>query len=206
VAKEAEESRQKRKEGIGLIQSEHQRWQEEQEAHELANLKASGVLEPGEAYPVPNSVFTEMDWDDTLESAYQRSVKELYAQRATDEANEAERLQKMKQEREDKARQLKDSVHSKLDADARGARDKSYEIKKQMGAQTVAQRQAEEGRQAELRKRGAEERKKNDAYDEWLAKDHIRTIAERSHERADPSKMHEGAKFDGIPTDFTPGK
>ena len=97
-------------------------------------------------------------------------------------------------------------MHSKLDADARGARDKAYEIKKQMGAQTVAQRQAEEGRQAELRKRGAEERKKNDAYDEWLAKDHIRTIAERSHERADPSKMHEGAKFDGIPTDFTPGK
>ena len=43
-------------------------------------------------------------------------------------------------------------------------------------------------------------------YNEWLAKDHIRTVAERSHERADPSKMHEGGKFSGIPTDFTPGK
>ena len=28
---------------------------------------------------------------------------------------------------------------------------------------------------------------------------------ERSHERVDPSKMHEGGKFSGIPTDFTPG-
>ena len=43
-------------------------------------------------------------------------------------------------------------------------------------------------------------------YDAWLAKDHIRTAQERGHERADASKMHEGGKFSGIPTDFTPGK
>ena len=66
-------------------------------------------------------------------------------------------------------------------------------------------RGAEEARQQALRERGLKERKKNDEYDAWLAQDHIRTVAERSHERADPSKMHEGAKFSGIPTDFTPG-
>ena len=61
-------------------------------------------------------------------------------------------------------------------------------------------------KEEELRQKGLEERKKNDEYQAWLETDHIRTVAERGHERADPSKMHEGGKFSGIPTDFTPDK
>ena len=66
--------------------------------------------------------------------------------------------------------------------------------------------QGEEAKQQELRKKGADERKKNDEYDKWLSTDHIRSIAEQAHERKDPSKMHQGGKFSGIPTDFTPGR
>ena len=108
--------------------------------------------------------------------------------------------------REAKAEELRQGVLRKQDATDKTDKEMAYRIKKQMDLDAKEQRQNVESKEAELRKRGAEERKKNDAYDEWLAKDHIRTIAERSHERADPSKMHEGAKFDGIPTDFTPGK
>ena len=75
-----------------------------------------------------------------------------------------------------------------------------------MEIETKKQRDEAEGREKDLRSRGLNERKKNDEYDAWLGKDHIRTVAERSHERTDPSKMHEGGKFSGVPTDFTPGK
>ena len=66
--------------------------------------------------------------------------------------------------------------------------------------------QGEEAKQQELRKKGADERKKNDEYDKWLSTDHIRSVAEQAHERKDPSKMHEGGRFSGKPTDFTPGR
>ena len=73
------------------------------------------------------------------------------------------------------------------------------------GSQTKLEREKEEARQAKVKEVSLEQRKKNDEYDKWLSTDHIRTIAEQAHERKDPSKMHEGAKFSGIPTDFTPG-
>ena len=57
-----------------------------------------------------------------------------------------------------------------------------------------------------VKTQGLEQRKKNDEYDKWLSTDHIRSVAEQAHERKDPSKMHEGGKFSGIPTDFTPGR
>lgn len=78
-------------------------------------------------------------------------------------------------------------------------------MKKEMAAQTKAERESEEVRQQKMKEVGLEQRKKNDEYDKWLSTDHIRTIAEQAHERKDPSKMHEGGKFSGIPTDFTPG-
>ena len=109
-------------------------------------------------------------------------------------------------EREEKARQVKVSLQSKIEFESKAAREHAYRTKKEMEARAAKERQAEEAREADLRKKGAEERKKNDEYDAWLAKDHIRTAQERGHERADASKMHEGGKFSGIPTDFTPGK
>ena len=81
--------------------------------------------------------------------------------------------------------------------------ERAYRIKSEMKAQTNKERQAEEAKQAEMRKLGLDERKKNDEYSTWLAQDHIRTIAEQAHERRDPSKMHEGAKFSGTPDKFT---
>ena len=103
-------------------------------------------------------------------------------------------------------RQVKVSLQSKIEFESKAAREHAYRTKKEMEARAAKERQAEEAREADLRKKGAEERKKNDEYDAWLAKDHIRTAQERGHERADASKMHEGGKFSGIPTDFTPGK
>ena len=75
-----------------------------------------------------------------------------------------------------------------------------------MAISTKETKRQEEERQAAVRARGLEERKKNDEYDKWLSTDHIRTIAEQAHERKDPSKMHEGGRFSGKPTDFTPGR
>ena len=95
-AREAEEAKEKRKEGLRQIETEHQRWQEEQEALERAMLKASGVLGSGESFPVPNETYTSMEVDETLVHAYTQSVQGLYAQRALDEANEAQRQAKMK--------------------------------------------------------------------------------------------------------------
>lgn len=64
--------------------------------------------------------------------------------------------------------------------------------------------QAELAKQADLRKRGNEERAKNDRYGAWLEKDHIRNVDEQAHERRDPSKMHEGGiAGHGVPKSFT---
>ena len=79
-------------------------------------------------------------------------------------------------------------------------------IKKEMEDDFKKKKVVEEEKQSELRQRGLEERKKNDEYSEWLAVDHVRTSLEQVNTRADPSKMHEGGKFRGSPTDFTPGQ
>ena len=75
-----------------------------------------------------------------------------------------------------------------------------------MEISTKKERAAEEERRQGRSKVGLEERKKNDEYQKWLETDHIRNVDEQAHERRDPSKMHLGGKFSGIPTDFTPGK
>ena len=173
---------------------------------EMARLKASNVLGEGETYPIPTDTFTSLDVDETLASAYQISVETLYKQRAVDEANEAARAAALKEGREAKANNLREQARQQRETEAKAAAARAYKIKKEMAVDTKAARTTEEERKKKMQARGMEERKKNDEYNEWLGKDHIRTVAERGHERADPSKMHEGGKFSGIPTDFTPGK
>ena len=103
------------------------------------------------------------------------------------------------------AEQRRQELLRKTEEEERQARGEAHRIKKEMAAQTKLEREKEEARQAKVKEVSLEQRKKNDEYDKWLSTDHIRTIAEQAHERKDPSKMHEGAKFSGIPTDFTPG-
>jgi len=134
-----------------------------------------------------------------------KSKAALAEQRRVDEAFEAERLAKMKADREAKANELREKIVLQKEAEARAERDLAARVKKEMQIDTKKQGTVAEQRETAQRARGLDERKKNDEYDAWLAQDHIRTVAERSHERADPSKMHEGGKFSGIPTDFTPG-
>jgi hypothetical protein len=109
-------------------------------------------------------------------------------------------------DRERKAIELRKKAAEKADADAAAERELAYRVKKEMSISTKETKRQEEERQAAARSRGLEERKKNDEYDKWLSTDHIRTIAEQAHERKDPSKMHEGGRFSGKPTDFTPGR
>jgi len=104
------------------------------------------------------------------------------------------------------AEQRRQELLRKTDEEERQARGEAHRIKKEMAAQTKLEREKEEARQAKVKEVSLEQRKKNDEYDKWLSTDHIRTIAEQAHERKDPSKMHEGGRFSGKPTDFTPGR
>jgi len=131
----------------------------------------------------------------------------LAEQRRMDEENAAMRAAKEKAEREAKATALREQVKRQKDEEERAARELAYKIKKEMELETRKQREVESNKTADQRARALAERKKNDEYDAWLAKDHIRTAAERAHERTDPSKMHQGGlPGHGKPTDFTPGR
>jgi len=131
----------------------------------------------------------------------------LAEQRRLDEENEALRAATEKADREAKANALREQVKRQKDEEERAARELAYKIKKDMELETRKQREVEANKAAEQRQRAMAERKKNDEYDAWLAKDHIRTAAERAHERTDPSKMHQGGiPGHGKPTDFTPGR
>ena len=109
-------------------------------------------------------------------------------------------------ERERKEIESRKKQAEKAAAAAAAERELAYRIKKEMAISTKEQKRQAEEQAAAIRARGLEERKKNDEYDKWLSTDHIRSIAEQGNERKDPSKMHEGGRFSGVPTDFTPGR
>jgi len=203
--KEREQRLAARKAALATISVEHETWQKEQMAQEELVLRLSGVLPNGEVYPIANEVFTDLKFDETLQGMFDSSVEALYQQHSTEEANQADKLTVEKAYREAKAAALREGVLEKQRAEKKAATDLAYQIKKDMAIETKRQNQVEETHQKAKEAAGDKGRHANVHYGEWLKQDHIRTIAERSHERADPSKMHEGGKFSGIPTDFTPG-
>ena len=203
---ERDERQKNRADALARIAQEHEGWVHREEAREQVRV------EQGRQHT--KDMLDGVHFEDDIEVAIQKSQdamkdaswKAISAQQKLDEKNEADRQAKIKADREAKANEMREAVRTQAEAAAKIDKEMALRIKKGMALETAKQRQAEEAHQADLRKRGGEERKKNDEYDAWLAKDHIRTAQERGHERADPSKMHEGGKFSGIPTDFTPGK
>ena len=203
---ERDERQRMRAEALAAIAKEHEGWVHREEAREQARVE--------QARQRTKDMLDGVHFEDDIEVALQKaqdamkdaSWKSIAEQQRLDEKNEAERQAKLKAERDAKANERREAVRRRAEAQDKLDKEMAYRIKNGMALETMKQRQAEEAREADLRKKGAEERKKNDEYDAWLAKDHIRTAQERGHERADASKMHEGGKFSGIPTDFTPGK
>jgi len=207
-SKERDQRQRNRSSALGKVQERHRQWQDEQTEYDIRRLAASGVQGKGFApFAIDPDSMVDLEYDDTLEAAYKESVSGLYQQRAVDEDNEAARQQRQKYEQEAKANALREAALRKKAEEEREARDLAYRIKKEMALSTRAEHEGENQRQSYMHDRGLAERKKNDEYDAWLAKDHIRTAAERAHERVDPSKMHEGGlPGHGKPTDFTPGR
>ena len=199
--REREERRRAREEGAKIVEAQHEAWEAEQrmreERHRL-NVVAGEELTQSKIY--------ESSIGQTLDTSNDWQQKELYRQRAIDEANEAARQAELKAEREAKDTRAREDLLKRAEADARAKADRAARIKKEMEDDFKKKKVVEEEKQSELRQRGLEERKKNDEYSEWLAVDHVRTSLEQVNTRADPSKMHEGGKFRGSPTDFTPGK
>jgi len=202
-----EQRQRNRASALGKVSERHRQWQDEQSEYERRRLAAAGVQGKGAPFAIDPDSMVDLEYDDTLVAAYQESVAGLYQQRAVDEANEEQRQQRQKDMREGKANAQRETALRKKNQEEREARELAYRIKKEMALQTKSEHEVENQRQSYIHDRGLVERKKNDEYDAWLAKDHIRTAAERAHERVDPSKMHEGGlPGHGKPTDFTPGR